>query len=90
MEHGEAAHGSSIEVRCPTGYNGTVTLACRESSFDLNRGKCGKRCPAGAQDFKPPGEDDLSYVVGYPEMDDCEDVVSECPSPLVGTMRFYC
>lgn len=90
VEHGEAAHGSSIEVRCPTGYNGTVTLACRDSSFDLNRGKCGKRCPAGAQDFKPPGEDDLSYVVGYPEMDDREDVVSECPSPLVGTMRFYC
>ena len=87
--HGEAAHGSSIEVPCPSGYNGTVTLACRDHSFTLNRGKCGARCAEGSLNYHLPGED-TPYVVPYPEMDDREDVISECPSPLVGTIRFKC
>ena len=37
-----------------------------------------------------PGVDDTPYVVNYPEMDDMEDVISECPNPLVGTIRFQC
>lgn len=88
--HGEAAHGSSIEVPCPSGYNGTVTLACRDHSFTLNRGKCGARCAEGSLNYHLPGEDDTPYVVNYPEMDDREDVISQCPSPLVGTIRFKC
>eukprot|EP00438_Fugacium_kawagutii_P012091 Skav202410 [mRNA] locus=scaffold815:528710:541726:+ [translate_table: standard] len=88
VEHGEALHGSSIRVSCPAGYNGTVTLSCRDSRFDLNRGKCGKRCAEGSQSFQLPG--DVSYVVDYLEMDDRGDVVTECPSPLAGTVRLYC
>lgn len=94
VEHGEAAHGSSIVVDCPAGYNGSVTLACNDDRFMLNRGKCGKRCAAGHEEYWPPGadEEDEEFVllVEHPQMDDGEDFVSDCPGPLVGTMQFKC
>ena len=87
MEHGAAAHGESIVVDCPAGYNGSVTLACNDFHFSVNRGKCGRRCAPGTGHF-PMGEDLL--VVDYPDMDDGENFAMECPSPFAGSMGFKC
>ncbi|CAE6959311.1 Lrp4 [Symbiodinium natans] len=85
--HGAADHGSSIQVPCPEGYNGTMKLACNNNKFSVNAGKCGKRCAAGSV---PLEMEDSTFALEHPSLDDREVLVSDCPGHLVGSAEFLC
>lgn len=87
VAHGTADHGSSIQVPCPEGYNGSMTLACNNNKFSLNAGKCGKHCAAGSAALELDGS---TFALDHPGLDDREVLVSACPGHLVGTAEFIC
>ncbi|CAE7931524.1 LRP4 [Symbiodinium sp. KB8] len=87
VAHGTADHGSSIQVPCPEGYNGSMTLACNNNKFSLNAGKCGKHCAAGSAALELDGS---TFALDHPSLDDREVLMSTCPGHLVGTAEFIC
>ena len=90
VEHGEVFHGSSTTMPCPAGYNGTVTFACNDDDLTLVRGKCGKRCAPGTVEYRLDEKDPFSRALDYPDMDDGEELPSDCPGSLVGTVQLKC
>lgn len=90
VEHGEVFHGSSTTMPCPAGYNGTVTFACNDDDLTLVRGKCGKRCAPGTVEYRLDEKDPFSRALDYPDMDDGEELPTDCPGSLVGTVQLKC
>eukprot|EP00438_Fugacium_kawagutii_P009746 Skav220214 [mRNA] locus=scaffold1600:58718:59941:- [translate_table: standard] len=87
VPHGKILHGSSTTVSCPSSYTGTMTFACNDDVLTVKRGKCGKRCNAGAYKRTP---DEKEFVLDHPAMDDSEDLTLDCPRPLAGTVQLRC
>eukprot|EP00913_Durusdinium_trenchii_P014700 g13790.t1 len=75
---------------CPAGYNGTVTFACNDDDLTLVRGKCGKRCAPGTVEYRLDEKDPFSRALDYPDMDDGEELPTDCPGSLVGTVQLKC
>eukprot|EP00933_Yihiella_yeosuensis_P004325 TRINITY_DN1086_c0_g1_i1.p1 TRINITY_DN1086_c0_g1~~TRINITY_DN1086_c0_g1_i1.p1 ORF type:complete len:1023 (+),score=164.48 TRINITY_DN1086_c0_g1_i1:102-3170(+) len=101
--HGIGDHGASIEVSCPEGYNGSITLACYDGKFELTAGHCGRACPAGffahsidqptlhaGDDVTLSTKDSASLKIEHGQMSDKEMIQTECPRGLIGPASLVC